>query len=132
MQYLSIFTHLRNPQTIEKISLSPPLYHTFSGTGGRDDAGKFSTRSETQFPRFARAVSASTASALFPFFVRLSLRSAFAPKCISFTESNFGISCFDLDRSARTFASVMHPPSCKAAADRKMHSICAPDVYAFS
>lgn len=54
MQHLNIFTHLRNPQTIEKISLSPLLYHAFSGTGGRDDAGKFSTRSETQFPQFAR------------------------------------------------------------------------------
>lgn len=47
------FTRLRNVQTIKKISLSPLLYHVFSGIG-RDDAGKFSTRSETQFPQFAR------------------------------------------------------------------------------
>lgn len=49
-----IFTRLQNLQTIKKISLSPLLYyHVFSGIG-RDDAGKFSTRSETQFPQFAR------------------------------------------------------------------------------
>lgn len=43
------------------------------------------------------AVSTSAASALFPFFVRLSRFAA--PKCISFTEPSFGISRFDLDRS---------------------------------